>query len=148
VPDPPDLEGVLRRGPNPLRGQQAVARAATPLRILFLVSAHNSLSQRALVALTELGHQVDVAIVDSPEAMEAAVAQHEPELIVCPMLKKIIPESVWSRHRCLVVHPGPVGDRGPSALDWAIDLEMAELPRARPMSSPGAPTRTSCCATR
>jgi putative two-component system hydrogenase maturation factor HypX/HoxX len=69
---------------------------------------------------------VDVAIVDSPEAMEAAVAQHGPELIVCPMLKKIIPESVWSQHRCLVVHPGPVGDRGPSALDWAIELDMAE----------------------
>ena len=25
-----------------------------------------------------------------------------------------------ARHRCLVVHPGIVGDRGPSALDWAI----------------------------
>jgi putative two-component system hydrogenase maturation factor HypX/HoxX len=54
------------------------------------------------------------------------VARHTPELIVCPMLKSIIPESVWSRHRCLIVHPGPRGDRGPSSLDWAIELEMAE----------------------
>ena len=25
-----------------------------------------------------------------------------------------------------IVHPGPRGDRGPSSLDWAIELEMAE----------------------
>ena len=91
------------------------------MRILFLVSAHNSLSQRAWIALTELGHDVDVAVVDSGEAMEAAVAVQRPDLVVCPMLKKLIPESVWSTHRCLVVHPGPPGDRGPSSLDWAIE---------------------------
>ena len=91
------------------------------MRILFLVSAHNSLSQRAWIALTELGHDVEVAVVDSGEAMEAAVAVQRPDLVVCPMLKKLIPESVWSTHRCLVVHPGPPGDRGPSSLDWAIE---------------------------
>ena len=96
------------------------------LRVLFLVSAHNSLSQRAQIALEELGHTVEVAVVETGAAMEAAVARHRPELIVCPMLKKIIPESIWSRHRCLIVHPGPVGDRGPSSLDWAIELGMGE----------------------
>jgi putative two-component system hydrogenase maturation factor HypX/HoxX len=42
------------------------------------------------------------------------------------MLKKLIPESVWSAHRCLIVHPGPPGDRGPSSLDWAIELGAGE----------------------
>ena len=96
------------------------------LRVLFLVSAHNSLSQRAWIALTELGHDVTVAVVDSAAAMEAAVGEHRPQLIVCPMLKKLIPESIWARHRCLIVHPGPRGDRGPSSLDWAIELGMRE----------------------
>jgi putative two-component system hydrogenase maturation factor HypX/HoxX len=96
------------------------------LRVLFLVSAHNSLSQRAWIVLTELGHDVTVAVVDSAGAMEAAVSEHRPQLIVCPMLKKLIPESIWATHRCLIVHPGPVGDRGPSSLDWAIDLGMRE----------------------
>ena len=91
-------------------------------RILLLVSAHNGLSQRAWVALTDLGHEVAVAVVDSDAEMEAAVAQHEPGLIVCPFLKRMIPEAIWSRHRCLIVHPGPIGDRGPSSLDWAIEL--------------------------
>jgi putative two-component system hydrogenase maturation factor HypX/HoxX len=98
----------------------------THLRILFLVSAHNSLSQRAQIALTELGHEIEVAVVESAEAMEAAVTRHRPDLIVCPMLKKIIPESIYANHRCLIVHPGPVGDRGPSSLDWAIELGMGE----------------------
>jgi putative two-component system hydrogenase maturation factor HypX/HoxX len=96
------------------------------LRVLFLVSAHNSLSQRAWIALTELGHEVNVAVVDSAAAMEAAVAEHRPQLIVCPMLKKLIPESIWATHRCLIVHPGPAGDRGPSSLDWAIELGLGE----------------------
>ena len=95
-------------------------------RVLFLVSAHNSLSQRAYIALSERGHRVAVEVVDSAPAMEAAVMRHRPELIVCPMLKKMIPESVWSRHRCLVLHPGPRGDRGASSLDWAIELGMPE----------------------
>ena len=42
------------------------------------------------------------------------------------MLKTVIPESVWSEYRCLVVHPGPQGDRGPSSLDWAIELQARE----------------------
>jgi putative two-component system protein, hydrogenase maturation factor HypX/HoxX len=94
--------------------------------ILFLVSAHNGLSQRAWIALTERGHRVAVAVVDSAAAMEAAVAEHRPGLIVAPFLKRMIPESIWSRHPCLVVHPGPVGDRGPSSLDWAIELGARE----------------------
>src|SRR5512132_220112 len=96
------------------------------MRVLFLVSAHNSLSQRASIALTEMGHDVSVAVVDSPDDMRAAVAHGEPQLIVCPFLKKFIPESIWSQHRCLVVHPGPLGDRGPSSLDWAVELGAGE----------------------
>ena len=100
--------------------------SARSLRVLFLVSAHNSLSQRAWIAVTELGHEVTVAVVDSAAAMEAAVSAHRPQLIVCPFLKQLIPESIWANHRCLVVHPGPRGDRGPSSLDWAIELGMRE----------------------
>ncbi len=96
------------------------------MRILFLVSAHNSLSQRAWIALTELGHDVPVAVVGSASAMEAAVRTHAPDLIVCPFLKTRIPESIWERYCCLIVHPGPRGDRGPSSLDWAIELDKPD----------------------
>ena len=102
--------------------ERACAGLHACLRILFLVSAHNSLSQRVWTELTDLGHEVAVAVVATAEEMEAAVAAHPPELIVCPMLKTMIPERVWAAYRCLVVHPGPRGDRGPSSLDWAIEL--------------------------
>ena len=108
--------------PAPVTG-----KGKTSLRILFLVSAHNGLSQRAWIALRELGHEVEVAVADSAAAMEAAVSEHDPELIVCPFLKTLIPETIWRRHRCLVVHPGPPGDRGPSSLDWAIELGATRL---------------------
>ena len=96
------------------------------LRVLFLVSAHGSLSQAAEVALTDRGHQVTVSVVDSPESMQDAVRANDPDLIVCPMLTKMIPKAVWSRYRCLIVHPGPIGDRGPSSIDWAIELGLPE----------------------
>lgn len=107
---------------HPSLGDSWPRERARTLRILFLVSAHNGLSQLAWIALTELGHEIAVAVVDSADAMEAAVRMHDPELIVCPFLKKMIPESIWTRHRCLIVHPGPRGDRGPSSLDWALEL--------------------------
>jgi putative two-component system protein, hydrogenase maturation factor HypX/HoxX len=123
---PIHLNDVLRRSPGALRGETSLRIAGRPLRILFLVSAHNSLSQRTHVALKEIGHDISVAIVDSAAAMEAAVEAHQPELIVCPILKTIIPDSILAEHRCLIVHPGPRGDRGPSSLDWAIELGMEE----------------------
>ena len=123
---PKNFEDVLRRSPGPLRGEVPTPAAGNPLRILFVTSAHNSLSQRCYIALTEMGHEVTVQVVDSSDLIESAVEVHKPDLVVCPMLKRFIPESVWSKYTCLVVHPGPHGDRGPSSLDWAIELGMDE----------------------
>jgi putative two-component system hydrogenase maturation factor HypX/HoxX len=90
------------------------------MRILFLVHSFNSLSQRLYVELLERRHTLSVEL-DINEAITAeAVELFEPELILAPFLKRAIPQSVWSRHVCMVVHPGPPGDRGPAALDWAI----------------------------
>jgi putative two-component system protein, hydrogenase maturation factor HypX/HoxX len=92
------------------------------MKIHFLTSAHNSLSQRLLVELTDRGHKVTVAIASSDEVMVKSVEEHEPDLIVAPMLKTKIPQAICSKHTCLIVHPGILGDRGPSSLDWAIAM--------------------------
>ncbi|WP_254896609.1 enoyl-CoA hydratase-related protein [Amycolatopsis sp. Hca4] len=90
------------------------------MKILLLCSAFNGLSQRAWLALRDRGHRVSVRIVrDSREIAEAAAAA-DPELILCPFLRQRVPDEVWRRHRTIIIHPGPEGDRGPSALDWAI----------------------------
>lgn len=90
------------------------------MRILFLTHAFNSLTQRLYVELTAAGHDVAIEFDVNDRVTEEAVALWRPELVIAPFLKRAIPESVWRHHRCLVVHPGIRGDRGPSALDWAI----------------------------
>ncbi|MGM7445694.1 hydrogenase maturation protein, partial [Streptomyces tunisiensis] len=89
--------------------------------ILLVASAFNSLSQRVFAELSDRGHRVDVVLAaHGAEAVRAAVSESRPELIIAPMLKTALPDDVWREHTCLIVHPGPPGDRGPSALDWAI----------------------------
>jgi len=90
------------------------------MRILFLTHAFNSLAQRLFVELTADGHDVAIEFDIHDRVTEEAVALWRPDLVIAPYLKRRIPESVWRGYRCLVVHPGIVGDRGPSALDWAI----------------------------
>jgi putative two-component system protein, hydrogenase maturation factor HypX/HoxX len=90
------------------------------VKIVFFTTAHNSLSQRAFVELVDRGHKVIVVITSSEAVMLEAVKRDHPDLIVAPMLKKVIPASIWQRYTCLIVHPGIRGDRGPSSLDWAI----------------------------
>ncbi|MEW1775902.1 hydrogenase maturation protein [Streptomyces sp. NPDC086777] len=95
--------------------------------ILLVASAFNSLSQRVCAELSDLGHRVDVVLAgQGPDAVRRAVRDRPPELIIAPMLKTALPEDVWQRHTCLIVHPGPPGDRGPSALDWAVAGPEAE----------------------
>ncbi|MBC2868539.1 hydrogenase maturation protein [Streptomyces mexicanus] len=89
--------------------------------ILLVASAFNSLSQRVYAELSDHGHRVDVVLAShGTDAVRAAVTELRPELIVAPMLKTALPEDLWREHTCLIVHPGPAGDRGPSSLDWAI----------------------------
>lgn len=96
------------------------------MRILLLTHLFNSLSQRLFVELRAAGHAVAVEYDIADSVTEEAVALWRPELVIAPFLKRRIPESVWSRVLCLVVHPGPPGDRGPSALDWALQRGESE----------------------
>jgi putative two-component system protein, hydrogenase maturation factor HypX/HoxX len=96
------------------------------MRILLLTHAFNSLTQRLSADLQQLGHQTSIEFDIADSVTEEAVALFAPALIVAPYLRRAIPESIWSRIVCLIVHPGIVGDRGPSALDWAIQNEETE----------------------
>ncbi len=90
------------------------------MRILFLTRSFNSLTQRLYLDLTAAGHEVAIEFDISDAVAVEAVAMFRPALVVAPFLKRAIPEAIWRQTVCLVVHPGIVGDRGPSALDWAI----------------------------
>ncbi|MFB6510770.1 hydrogenase maturation protein [Streptomyces virginiae] len=88
--------------------------------VLLLASAFNSLTQRVHAELRDHGHRVAVELALPGSSLADAVRGHRPDLVLAPMLRTAIPEEVWAAHTCLVVHPGPVGDRGPSSLDRAV----------------------------
>jgi putative two-component system hydrogenase maturation factor HypX/HoxX len=91
------------------------------MRILLIANAFNSLTQRVFAELGERGHRLAVHLMTGDDALlREAVRQHIPDLIVAPALTAAVPEDVRSAHTCLVVHPGPPGDRGPSSLDRAL----------------------------
>ncbi|MFF4754298.1 hydrogenase maturation protein [Streptomyces sp. NPDC002514] len=90
------------------------------MHILLVASAFNSLTQRVHAELRDRGHTTAVELAVPGHRLAEAVRRHDPRLVVAPMLTTAIPREVWTAWPCLVVHPGPPGDRGPSALDWAI----------------------------
>jgi putative two-component system protein, hydrogenase maturation factor HypX/HoxX len=90
------------------------------LRILLLCHSFNSLSQRLHAELRALGHTLSVELDISDAVTGEAVALWQPDLLIAPFLKRRIPDAVWRAVPCFIVHPGPPGDRGPAALDWAV----------------------------
>ncbi|EGG05706.1 uncharacterized protein MELLADRAFT_72096 [Melampsora larici-populina 98AG31] len=95
-------------------------RSIPAMKILFLCTAHNSLSQRLSLVLQERGHHVAVELAISPELMIQASELAAPDLIICPFLTKKVPAEIYDRYLTLIVHPGPPGDAGPSAIDWVL----------------------------
>jgi len=90
------------------------------MQILLICHSFNSLSQRVFVELTQQGHAVSVEFDINDEISIEAVALAKPDIIIAPFLKRAIPAQIWKNHLCWIIHPGVPGDRGPSALDWAI----------------------------
>ncbi|HLP97436.1 MAG TPA: hydrogenase maturation protein [Sideroxyarcus sp.] len=96
------------------------------MRILLLTHSYNSLTQRLHTELAARGHELTIEFDIADSVSEEAVELFKPDLVVAPYLRRAIPESIWKRHMCFIVHPGIVGDRGPSALDRAIQEGVAE----------------------
>ncbi|MER5811971.1 hydrogenase maturation protein [Streptomyces sp. NPDC002033] len=93
--------------------------------VLLVASAFNSLTQRVHAELRDHGHRVAVELALPGSDLAAAVRRHDADLIIAPMLTTALPEEVWASRTCLIVHPGPVGDRGPSSLDRAVQEQVA-----------------------
>ncbi|MGW5849029.1 enoyl-CoA hydratase-related protein [Streptomyces sp. NPDC055254] len=88
--------------------------------VLLVASAFNSLTQRVHAELRDHGHRVAVELALPGTDLAAAVHRHDPDLVLAPMLKTAVPREVWASRTCLIVHPGPLGDRGPSSVDRAV----------------------------
>ncbi|TKA78388.1 hypothetical protein B0A55_04729 [Friedmanniomyces simplex] len=89
------------------------------MEILFLCTAHNSLSQRLQLVLST-SHDVTIEYAISDEIMISAATLAQPDLIICPFLTNLVPRQLYESWMTLIIHPGPPGDAGPSALDWVL----------------------------
>ncbi|WP_316528741.1 hydrogenase maturation protein [Kitasatospora brasiliensis] len=96
------------------------------MRILLLAGAFNSLSQRLHAELRDRRHTVDLQLAGDDDELRDTVNRLRPDLLLAPILRTAVPRDVWSRLTCLIVHPGPPGDRGPSSLDRAIQEGRTE----------------------
>ena len=95
------------------------------MRVLLLTHAFNTLAQRLFLELERAGHEVSIELDVNDAVTEEAITLFRPDVLLAPYLKRAIPERIYGRLPSLVVHPGPPGDRGPSALDWAICCQAA-----------------------
>lgn len=89
------------------------------LKLLFLCTAHNSLSQRLYLSLKD-NHDIYIEFALTEDLMISAAELAEPDLIICPFLTRRVPKELCDKYMTLIVHPGPPGDGGPSSLDWVI----------------------------
>ncbi len=91
------------------------------MRILLISSAFSGLTRRFYTELEDAGFIVSIELHSGDMAsLIEGVSLFNPDLILCPFLTKYLPKEVYQNYKCLIVHPGIKGDRGPSSLDWAI----------------------------
>lgn len=96
------------------------------LKIILLSSAFNGLTQRAWLELRQAGHSPSVVLFTDETSVVEQIEHSGADLVICPFLKDRVPQALWSdaKRPVVIIHPGIVGDRGASALDWAITLQL------------------------
>ena len=96
------------------------------MKILLIVSAFNSLTQRVFCELKNMKHIVSVQFAINDKAMIDEVDRFKPDIIFSPYLKKFIPKEIFLNVPTFILHPGIRGDRGHNALDHALLEEKKE----------------------
>ncbi len=96
------------------------------MKILLLISSFNSLSQAVFTKLQDKGHCVSVAFAINEQQMKSEVQEFEPELILAPFLKAFISQEIYEKYPTYIFHPGPIGDRGPNSLEYALLNEIKD----------------------
>jgi len=96
------------------------------MKILLLVSAFNSLTQRVFSELQDMKHKVSLQYATNDKEMIEEIQRFEPDIIFCPYLKKYIPKEIFLKTPTFILHPGIRGDRGHNALDHALRDDKEE----------------------
>lgn len=87
---------------------------------MLICTSYNGLTQRVHDELILLNHKISIQYAINDEILQKEVNIYKPDLILAPFLKHFIPKSIYTKYLCIIIHPGIIGDRGASSLDWAI----------------------------
>ncbi|PTB83752.1 hydrogenase [Sulfurovum lithotrophicum] len=96
------------------------------MKILLIVTAFNSQTQAVYTRLQDRGDVVSVCFAISETQMMEEIEAFTPELIFCPFLKAYLPATIYENYPTYIFHPGPRGDRGPNALEYALQSYTKE----------------------
>lgn len=96
------------------------------MKILLLVTAFNSQTQAVYSRLKDCGDEVVVTLSIYEAQMLEEIEDFAPELILCPFLKNYLPATIYEKYPTFIFHPGPRGDRGPNALEYALQSHTKE----------------------
>ena len=96
------------------------------MKILLLVTAFNSVTQGVFVKLQDAGYEVGVQYFIDDSSIIKEVNRFEPDIILCPYLKKYIPKEVFTKTPTFILHPGLRGDKGHHSLDHVVRDEKKE----------------------
>ncbi|MCK9490640.1 MAG: hydrogenase maturation protein [Sulfurimonas sp.] len=96
------------------------------MRILLVVSAFNSLTQRVFCTLQDLRHEVSVKYAVDDRKILEEIERFKPDIIFCPYLKSYLSADIFLKVPTFILHPGIRGDRGHNSLDHALRDEKKE----------------------
>ena len=96
------------------------------MKITLLITNFNSISQLIYVKLKDLGYLVDVIYAINDKQMVKEVEEFNPDIILCPFLKKYVPKEIFTKYPTFIFHPGPLWDKGAYSLDLAIKNSVKE----------------------
>ena len=96
------------------------------MKILLLVTAFNSVTQGVFAKLEDAGYEVGVQYFIDDSSIIKEVNRFEPDIILCPYLKKYIPKEVFTKTPTFILHPGLRGDKGHHSLDHVVRDEKKE----------------------
>jgi putative two-component system protein, hydrogenase maturation factor HypX/HoxX len=90
---------------------------STDKRVLLFADGFGGMTMAAYTRLRDRGAQVCFRAPTGPDDMLAAHRELTPDLVVAPTLTKRVPVELYGE--VAINHPGRLGDRGPSSIDWA-----------------------------
>jgi putative two-component system hydrogenase maturation factor HypX/HoxX len=90
------------------------------MKITLLVTTFNSISQNYYAILKHKGFKVDTVYAINEKQMIDEVKQFNPNIIICPFLKKFVPKEIFNIYPTFILHPGIIGDKGAYSIDNAL----------------------------